>query len=123
MHHAVVAADIAATTLLIHAESIPFHLGQHLGISGVMTLGHHIARSLPPADVIGRHSPRTAGQLPFSGQKLQITRSPEDRKHLTPTLDVLELLAGHLTGEEELGWVFAQALDHVLLGSVVVVAW
>ena len=122
VHHAVFAAGIAAAPALIDPEAVPLHVGEHLGVGRVVTLGHHVARGLPSADVVGRHRPGAAGQLALARQELQITRSPEDGEHLTPTLDVLELLTGHLAGQEELGGVFAQALDHVLLGRVVIVA-
>ena len=87
-----------------------------------MTVGHQVTGRFPALDVAGGNGPGGAGQLAFAGQKLLIHWRAENGEALSPFLDFGELLDGHGAGEEEVLGLAAQALNHVLLGDVVIVA-
>ena len=91
-------------------------------VARVVAVRHQVARRFPSTDVVGRDGPRGAGELAFSGEELLVHRRAEDGEHLPPLLDLGELLPRHVTGQEELLRVAAEALRHVLLGRVVIVA-
>ena len=87
-----------------------------------MAVGHQVAGGFPALDVAGGNGPGGAGQLAFAGEELLIDRRAEDGEALAPLLDFGEFLARHLAGEEEILRLLAEALDHVLLGGIVIVA-
>ena len=86
-----------------------------------MSVGHQVTGRLPALDVAGGNRPGGAGQVAFAGQEFLIDRRAEDGEQPAPLLDLRELLDGHRAGQEEVLRLRAQALDHVLLGGVVIV--
>ena len=121
MDHAILAARIAGDAVH-HAVFVPVHFLEHLLITGVMAVGHQVTGRFPASDIAGRNRPGGAGQFAFAGEKFLVNRRAENGEALAPFLDLREFLARHLAREEEILRLFAQPLDHVLLGGVVIVA-
>lgn len=119
--HAVFAARIARDAVH-HPVFLPLHGPEHLAVGRIVAVGHQVARRFPALDVVGRDGPGGAGQLAFTGKEFLVNRRAEDGEHLAPFLDLGEFLPRHVARQEELLWISAEALDHVLFGGVVVVA-
>ncbi|MPN40631.1 hypothetical protein SDC9_188169 [bioreactor metagenome] len=120
MNHAILAARITGFPVH-HAITLPIDFLEHFLITGVVPIGHQVTGGLPPANVAGRDGPGGAGQFTAACQKLLVNRGAENGELLTPLLDAREFLAGHRAGEEEILRLLAQAADHILLRSIIVI--
>src|ERR1700751_435390 len=123
MGHAIFAVGISSYTI-DNAVTIPINILEHFGIRTVMTfaIGQEVAGRLPAQDISSGDSPSGAGQIAVTGEKLPIDRCPEQAETLPPGLGFRNLFDRVSAREEESGWVDAEALRHVCLGSVVIVS-
>src|SRR5689334_615194 len=86
-----------------------------------MAVGHQITRAFPTAYVSSWNCPSRTSQVAFACEKFKIDRRPEKDISVHPVLDLSEFVDSHRAGEEEILWPEIQPLDHVSLGSVVLV--
>ena len=84
VHHAVF-ATLVARDAVDDAVFLPFGLLEQFAIARIVPVGHQVARGFPAADIAGRDRPGRAGQLAFSGQKIEVDRRAEERVSLRPT--------------------------------------
>src|ERR1700751_5338643 len=123
MGHAIFAVRIFGHTV-DNAVMIPIDIFKHFGIRTVVAfaIGQEVAGRLPSLEVSSGDSPSRAGQIPVAGEKFPIDRCPEQAETFAPGFGCRKLFDCASTREEESGWINAEALRHVCLGSVVIVS-
>src|SRR5689334_10352878 len=71
VHHAVFATRIAGDSV-DNAVFVPVHFFEHLTVTSIMAIGHHVAGRFPAFDIAGRNCPGGAGEFALAGQEFLV---------------------------------------------------